>query len=129
MLPSSTTNHQVNHQPLIINHTTGLHHLEAIQLEIDSLQVHQLLVRSLLNGLAPANHHNAISIVDGGETMCYHDARPPLPGLVQRFLHDLLALRVEGRGGLVQEENLGVPDESPGYSNALLLTPGELCAL
>ena len=40
-----------------------------------------------------------------------------------------LAGGVEGRGGLVQQEDGGVPDEGPGDSDSLLLAPGQLGAL
>ena len=51
-----------------------------------------------------------------------------LPCSVQSILNNLLALRVQGRGGLVQEEDLGVPHQSPGDGDALLLSPAELRA-
>lgn len=41
----------------------------------------------------------------------------------------LLALRVQGGGGLVQEQDLGVADDRPGDGDALLLTAGQLGAL
>ena len=41
----------------------------------------------------------------------------------------LLALRVQGRGGLVQQQDLGVPDDRPGDGDALLLTAGQLGTL
>lgn len=41
----------------------------------------------------------------------------------------LLALRVQGRSGLIQEEDLGVSDDGPGDGDALLLAAGQLGAL
>lgn len=38
----------------------------------------------------------------------------------------LLALGVQGRGGLVQQQDLGVTDDRPGDGNALFLATGEL---
>lgn len=43
--------------------------------------------------------------------------------LVQVYL---LALGVQGRGGLVQQQDLGVTDDRPGDGNALLLATGKL---
>lgn len=41
----------------------------------------------------------------------------------------LLALGVQGRGGLVQQQDLGVTDDRPGNGNALLLAAGKLRTL
>lgn len=41
----------------------------------------------------------------------------------------LLALRVQGGGGLVQQQDLGLPDDRPGDGDALLLAAGQLRAL
>lgn len=41
----------------------------------------------------------------------------------------LLALRVQCRGGLVQEQDLGVADDRPGDGDALLLTARQLRTL
>lgn len=37
-----------------------------------------------------------------------------------------LALSVQGRGGLIQQQDLGVTDDRPGDGNALFLAAGEL---
>ena len=59
----------------------------------------------------------------------YGDGGAALLRPVQRRLHDALGLRVEGGGGLVQEEDGGVPDERPRDGDPLLLAPGQLRAL
>lgn len=41
----------------------------------------------------------------------------------------LLALGVQGRGGLVQQQDLGITDDRPGNGNALFLAAGELWTL
>lgn len=41
----------------------------------------------------------------------------------------LLALGVQGRGGLVQQQDLGVTDDCPGDGNALFLASGQLWTL
>ena len=66
---------------------------------------------------------DAVGVVDGGETVSDDDTGPALPGLVQSILHYPLTLCVQGRGGLVQEEDFGVPHESSGNGDALLLPP------
>jgi len=46
--------------------------------------------------------------VDSREAVSNHNAGTPLPGLVQCILDNLLTLCVQGRGGLIQEENLWI---------------------
>lgn len=52
---------------------------------------------------------------------------PPLSDVVKRFLHDPLGLGVEGRGGLIQKQDLGVGDDAASDDNALLLATREGC--
>ena len=105
------------------------HHLESVELVVDALLLHQFLVSALLHSLAFTHHHDAVRVIDGGEAVSDHDAGPALPGLVQGLLHHLLALCVQGRGGLVQQQDLGVPHQCPGYGYALLLPSTQLSAL
>ena len=100
-----------------------------VESEVDSSLLEQLGVGSGLCYCSALYHCNAVGVVDGGETVSDHDARPALPGLVQSLLYYLLALCVQGRGGLVQEEDFGVPHQSTGDGNALLLAPRQLGAL
>lgn len=53
------------------------------------------------------------------------------PFLLFSFMNEahLLALRVQGRSGLIEEEDLGVSDDGPGDGDALLLSAGQLGAL
>lgn len=41
----------------------------------------------------------------------------------------LFTLCVQGRRGLIQQQDLGVPDDRPGNGDALLLSSGQLGAL
>ena len=50
-------------------------------------------------------------------------------GGVERVLHDLLRLGVEGGGGLVQQQDRRVPHEDARDRHPLLLPAGELRAL
>ena len=95
----------------------------AIEHEVDATFLKQLLVCPNLSHFARFYHDDAVGVVDGGEAVSDDDTGPALPGLVQSLLHYLLALCVQGRGGLVQEEDFGVPHESSGDGDALLLPP------
>lgn len=66
------------------------------QLVVRSIQVHELVVRALLDHDAPRHHGDDVGVLYGGEAVSDDDARPALPGFVQRVLHRLLALRVQG---------------------------------
>ena len=60
--------------------------------------------------------------------MRHDDGGPPPVEAVQGLLHQGLALVVQGRGGLVQEEDLRVPDQRPRDGDPLLLAAGQLGA-
>ena len=82
----------------------------------------------LLGHHAPLDDSNAVSTIDGGETVSNHDGGPTLPGFVQSLLNHLLTLRVQGRGSLVEEEDLGVSDERSSDGYPLFLSSTQLCA-
>ena len=105
------------------------HHLETIELVVHPSLLEQLGVCSLLNHLAAVDDGDGVGVVDGGETVSYDDTRSSLPGLVQSLLHYLLTLCVQGRGGLVQEEEFGVANECTSDGNSLLLTARQLRSL
>lgn len=47
-------------------------------------------------------------------------------GVLEHVEEELLVLGVEGGGGLVEEEDLGAPEEAPDDLEPLLLAAGEL---
>ena len=102
------------------------HNLESVKLIVETLLFHQFTMRSRLNDLPTRDHSNAIGFVNGGEAVSNDNACSSLPGLVQGLLHNLLTLSVQGRGGFIQQQDLGISDKSSGNSNALLLPSTEL---
>ena len=80
---------------------------------INGTLVDQLIVSPTLNYLSLLDDIDLVSTGNGGQPVCYRDRRPTHLSLVQRLLHHLLTLHVQGRGGLVQQEDLGVPDQDP----------------
>ena len=105
------------------------HHLVAIQLVVDAPHLHELSVSAHLYGTTTTDHNNTVSIVDGGEAVGNDNGGATFPGLVQSFLDYLLTLRVQGRGGFIEEKDLGVTDQSPSNGNSLLLSSTQLGAL
>lgn len=69
-----------------------------------------------------------VRVPDGREPVSYDDRRPALHHPVQRLLDDPLALRVQRRRGLVQQEYSRVPHQRPGDRDPLLLSAGKLTA-
>jgi hypothetical protein len=55
-----------------------------------------------------------IGALDGAEAVGDDDGGAPGLELLERLLDQVLALRVEGRGRLVEEEDLGVAEDRPG---------------
>ena len=72
------------------------------------------------------DHGYQVRVVDGGQPVSNDDTGAALPGFVQSLLDHLLTLSVQGRGGFIKEEDLGVPDQRSGDGDALLLPPAQL---
>ena len=91
----------------------------------------ELGVRALLHHAALLNHRDLVGVADGREAVRDHQRRPPTRGeqLVERSLHDGLALVVERRGGLVEHEDGRVAHQGTGDGQPLLLPAGQLHAL
>ena len=104
-------------------------HLKPVELVVDSLLCEKLRVGPLLGYFAPLDHNNAVSTIDSGETVSNDNGGPSLSGLVQCLLNNLLTLRVQGRGGLIKEEDLGISDQCSSDGYPLLLSTTQLSAL
>lgn len=61
--------------------------------------------------------------------MSNSDGRPPLGGLVNGGLHNFFGIGVEGGRGFVEQENLGIPEQSAGNRDSLLLPSRQLRSL
>ena len=100
--------------------------LEPVELVVESSGSHQLCVGARFLHPSSVDHGYQVRVVDGGQPVSDDDTGAPLPGFVQSFLDHLLTLSVQGRGGLVKEEDLGVPDQRSGDGDALLLPAAQL---
>ena len=99
------------------------------QFVVETLKCQQLLVAPLLCHLPLLYHEYHIHILDGGEAVGDGDGGPPLLSSVQRVLDNLLALGVQGGGGLIQQEDGGVAEHGAGNDHPLLLATRQLLAL
>ena len=98
---------------------------EALHLDkvcIDATLLDKLLVCTLLGNTALVDDVDAVCIVDGAQAVSNDDRCSAYKKLGQSVLHQLLALGVEGRCSLVEDENLGVLEDSTGDANTLALT-------
>lgn len=64
-------------------------HLFVDQHVVDSLLGQQLLMCPQFDHPSFTENSDAVSILDGGQTVSHDDTRPALTGLVQRLLHHL----------------------------------------
>ena len=103
-------------------------YLSSDQVKVESSAGHQLSMRPHLHYAPILNGGYYVCILDGGESVGDHDGGTTLARVVQCRLHDGFALRVQGRGGFVQQQDLGVPHQSTGYGNPLLLPSTHLRA-
>ena len=81
----------------------------------------QILRRALLHHLALVDDDNAVGREDGAQAVRNHNGRAPLGGAIQRLFDNGLGLVVQGRGGLVQQENFGALDQSARDGDPLAL--------
>ncbi|TLS21369.1 uncharacterized protein PpBr36_10204 [Pyricularia pennisetigena] len=88
---------------------------------VGAVLLDQALVRALLDDAALGHDHDVVGLADGRELVRDHDGRPAHRRLVQRLLHDALGVRVQGAGGLVQEEHLWLRHHRARDGDALLL--------
>ena len=106
-----------------------LRHIQSLRLthgEIPPPPPQQLLVRPRLHDPAFPKHKNYIRILDRRQPMRYRDRGPSLRRPLQRRLHYSLRLRIQRRGGFVQEQEPRFPDQGAGDGDALFLAAGEL---
>lgn len=80
---------------------------------------------ALLQQLSLAEHEDDVCILHRRQAMRDHDHGSTLAGAFKCSLDELLALRVKRAGGLVEEEDLGIPHEGPRNGHALFLPTRE----
>lgn len=107
--------------------------LRLLALEFDQVEVgaslalgQQLAVGAFLEDGAALDDGDRVAVLDGGEAMGHHDGGAPHHDPVQRVLHDLLRVRVQRAGGLVQQQNARVLQNGPRDGDPLLLPSRQL---
>jgi len=102
--------------------------IEALQLYhfvIAALLLEQLVMRALFGNDTVPHEVYAIAVLDCTETMCDRNSGPSARCFVQCLLHNPLGLRIEGRSGFIQQQDLRISNESSGDCDALFLPSGK----
>ena len=74
---------------------------------------------------AMVEDNDAVGPHDGGEAVGDDDGRAIAEHVVEGSLQEALAFGVEGRGGLVEDEQFGIAQQRAGDADALALSAGE----
>ena len=72
---------------------------------VDAVLFHQFIVCAALHDAPLVEHADLVGILDGREAVGHGDGRACLHQSEEGVLHQSLALGVEGRGGLVEDEH------------------------
>ena len=99
----------------------------AHRLQLDHVSVHavgalhELVVGALLDDAALVHHGDDVGRLHGREAVRNREPGPAGANAVQRLLHEPLALRVQRRRGLVQQQDPWAAQQRPGDGDSLLL--------
>src|SRR5205085_8410849 len=86
----------------------------------------QLGMGATLHDLAPLHHEDLVRAADRGEAVRDHERGPAAPQRAEPVLDGGLALRIEARGGFVEDEDPGVGEDGAGDRHALALAARDL---
>ena len=96
------------------------------ELAIGEAAIDQLLMRPDIDDLALLHDQDLIAIDQGGEAVGDDDHGPPAGDAQQVGIDHRFALRIEGAGGLVEDQDARIVDERPRNGEALALAAGEI---
>ena len=102
--------------------------LHVVEPFVVSAEGEQFVVSAAFNDASFVEHAYFVGILDGREPVGDGDGGACLHKPVEGFLHQSLALGVEGGSGLVEDKNVGVLEDGTGDADALALSAGEFAA-
>ena len=79
------------------------------------------MVAALFHHLALVHDHDPIGLEHGGQTVGDNQGGTAYHGLFQGLLDETLILRIQGTGGLVQQQDGRIADQGPGNGQTLAL--------
>ena len=108
----------------------AFHFEHLVELRLEQVAVYaalsqQLIVGAALGDAAIGEHQDFVRRHDGGQAVGDDDAGTALHDVVQRVLDGSLGDGVQGRGGLIEDEDLRVLEDHAGDGQALLLAAEE----
>ena len=83
---------------------------------------------SPLHNFSLVYDQDQVCMLDGGEPVCYNDGGPVLHQLNDGILNQSLRFCIQGRGGLIQDQDGRIGHHCAGNADTLLLTPAELAS-
>ena len=98
--------------------------LEPMERRVAPASIDELVVGAVLHQSSAIDGDDAVGPAHGGEAMGDNKDRSALGDLPHVVLDDPLALVIECAGGLVEDHDARIGDESTGDGNALALTAG-----
>ena len=102
--------------------------LEHIQIVIFALFLQKLEMCSLLHDLAVGKKNDLVGVLDGGQSVRYHQHGADIHHALKRFLNQLLGLGIDVGRRLIQNHDLGLVDNGSREGQKLTLTGGEVVA-
>ena len=87
--------------------------ISRIQLIIFTLLLYQFLVGSPLDNPSLLQNHNAVTILDSGQSVGNHKGSSATHQLIHTILHDFLRTGINGAGCLIQNQDRRVCYRSP----------------
>src|SRR5438105_11266372 len=83
--------------------------LKLVELGVAAPHRHQLRVCASLHNFSLVEHEDRVGPIHSREAMGDHNRRAALEEASQAFLHQILCIRVESRGGLIKQDDRRVP--------------------
>ena len=105
-----------------------LNGLHIVQLLVVAVLLQQCIVGAALNDATLVQHADLVGIANGGEAMGHSHRCACLHQTLQGILHQAFALSIEGRCGLIEDEDGRVLQDGTSNTHTLSLTTRETTA-
>ena len=92
------------------------------QLAVTPTTLHQLIVGSSIDHNSFLKNHDAIGLLNRGQTVGDHQDRSSLHRLLQTELDGSLGFSIEGTGGFIQQQQRWIAKHCPGNGDSLKLS-------
>lgn len=89
----------------------------------------QIIEGTVLDDLTLVYDNDSVAFLNRGHPMCNDNGSAPFHGTIEGLLYDLLALLVESRRCLIEDQDAWIFNECTSDRNSLLLSTGQLRAL